>query len=258
MSDELADLLEFALSGRPEKLMDLAVAQLPPGVQGAMAAVTETVTQLAAGLPPAAPSPALRERVVSTARARLAARPRKAVIVCDMINDHLTRGCPMEVPRARAIVPALVERLDVARTEGVPVIHVLDRHEADDPELDEWCVHAVAGSHGAEVWPPLAPKPGDRIVTKATYSGFTGSDLQRVLDDLAVDTLVLTGCASEVQLLATATDAFQRGFAVELPHGAHAGGSEAGEQFVEGILAALAPYAPARRARLAKIASARL
>jgi nicotinamidase-related amidase len=170
-----------------------------------------------------------------------------------MIRDHLTPGRPLEVPRARDIVVALAARIEQARAAGVPVVYVLDRHEPGDPELDEWSTHAVEGTEGAEVWPPLAPAPGDHIVTKPSYSGFFATQLERTLEELRVDTLVLTGCATEVQLMATATDALHRGFAVELPPDSQAGTSEAGELVTMGVLAALAPYAPARKARLERI-----
>jgi nicotinamidase-related amidase len=258
MSDEaaLAELLDFVLAGRPERLSDLAVSQMPSAQRAALGSVTEAVAALGlsgAGIPP---SPSLRDRVLASARTCLAERPRRAVLVCDMIRDHLTPGRPLEVPRARGIVPALVERLARARADGEPIVYVLDRHDPGDPELDVWSTHAVAGSEGAEVWPPLAPAAGDRVVTKPSYSGFFESQLERVLDELNVDTIVLTGCATEVQLMATATDALHRGFAVEIPCDTQAGMSEVAEGVTRGVLSALVPYAPARRARLERRARA--
>jgi nicotinamidase/pyrazinamidase len=257
MTDEntLADLLAFVLAGRPERLTQVAVAQMPPEQRVAVGAVTEGIALLAGAEEPVEPSDALRARILATTQARLARRPRRALLVCDMLVDHLTPGRPLEVPRARAIVPAVAKRIDDARAAGVPVVYILDQHEADDPELVEWGAHALAGTEGAEVWPPLAPKPGDKIVTKPTYSSFFASTLEQVLDELAVDTLVMTGCATEVQLLTTATDALQRGFDVELPPDTQAGYSDPGERFAMGVLAALVPYAPARKVRLERIAA---
>ncbi len=71
-----------------------------------------------------------------------------------------------------------------------------------------------------------------------------------MLDDLKVDTIVLTGCLTEIAILATATEALQRGFAVEVPADAQAGSSEGAEQVVLGVLGVMPPYGPARRARL--------
>jgi nicotinamidase-related amidase len=257
MTDEaaLAELLAFVLAGRPERHMDLAASTMSGEQRAAMAAVTEAVAHLAHTEPPAAPSPALRERILSSLRARVARRPRRAVLVCDMICDHLSPGKPLEVPRAREIVPALAKRLEEARASGEPVVYIVDRHLPGDPELDEWPTHAVEGTEGAAVWPALAPQPSDRVVIKPAISGFYATELDRVLEELGVDTLVVTGCATEVQLLATATDALQRGFLVEMPPPLQAGNGELGEIFTMGVISALAPYAPARRARLERIAN---
>jgi nicotinamidase-related amidase len=176
------------------------------------------------------------------------------MLVVDMQNDHLTRGRPLEVPRARDIVPALVARLDLARREGIPIVYVLDEHEPDDSDLDIWGTHNVKGTPGAEVWPALAPKPGDLVVRKPTYSAFVRSNLADVLSELRVDTLVLTGCATEVGLLATATDALQRGYAVEIPPDAQAGATAASEQVALGLVQLLAPYGSARKALLRELA----
>jgi nicotinamidase-related amidase len=257
MTDEnvAADLLALVLAGRPERLTHQAIGRLPTDVQVAAGVTADTIATLGLAQGPVAPSAALRDRVLASVRARRERPPRRAVLVCDMIRDHLTPGRPLEVPRARAIVPALVERIASARSSGVPIVYVLDRHAPDDPDLDEWGAHAIEGSEGAEVWPDLAPAAGDRVVTKPSYSGFHGSDLERVLDDLAVDTLVVTGCATEVQLLATATDALQRGFALEVPEDTQAGTNETAEKVALRVLSLLAPYAPARRERLARAAS---
>ena len=251
-SEALADLLEITLVPRPDRLTKLLVAELEPQVRAELVATTEAIAVLAAEPPTEAPPPALRARLMSTLAARKAAGGRKAVLVCDMINDHLVPGRILEVPRARRIVPALAARLDEARRAKVPVVYVVDRHPPDDPELDEWGQHAVEGTEGAAVWPALAPQPGEDEVVKGSYSGFFETQLEAVLSELGVDTLELTGCASEVQLMATATDALQRGYQVELPPGLHAGASEAAEQMTAAVLSALVPYAPARKALLAR------
>ena len=257
MSDDaLADVLAFALSGRPDRVTQAMLENVAPELRAAIVATQELAASLALAEPVATPSASLRSRLLATTSARAAQKPRKAVLVCDMINDHLTPGRALEVPRARAIVDALAARLDEARAAGTAVVYVLDRHEEGDPELDEWGSHAVAGTEGAEVWPKLAPKPGDTVVTKPSMSAFFASKLEGVLDGLGVDALVLTGCATEVQLMATATDALQRGYAVELPADSQAGSSEVTERVTMAVISALLPYAPARLARLAKTRAA--
>ena len=171
-----------------------------------------------------------------------------------MLNDHLTPGRPLEVPRARDVVPALSARLDEARKKGIPVVYIVDQHEADDPDLELWPAHNIRGTPGDEVWPALAPKPGDRVVTKPTYSAFTSSTLEQVLDELKVDTLVLTGCLTEIGMLATATRALELGFAVDVPADSQAGSSEEAEKAAMTFLRLMPPYGLTRKARLERYA----
>ncbi len=257
MTDEARTLalLELALAGRPDGALELALAEQPPSARAEYRAICDALAALAIGQAPALPSPALRGRILETI-AKRRAPTRQALLVIDMLNDHLTPGRPLEVPRARDIVPALKKRLDGARKEGTPVVYVIDQHEPDDPDLDIWRAHNVKGTDGDQVWPPIAPKPGDHIVTKPTYSAFSCSSLEGLLDELRVDSLVLTGCLTELGMLATATRALELGFAVEVPPDSQAGSSEAAEQMALGLLRVMPPYGAARKARLERLQAA--
>lgn len=250
---QLAGLLQLVASGRPEQLAHVALSQLPEVARAELSGITDAFAALGLAAGAIQPSGGLRGRILASAKARLAQRPRRALLVLDMLNDHLEEGGPLEVPRARSIVPALKEALERARAEGTPVVYVLDEHDPDDPDLDVWRAHNVRGSRGAEVWSALAPSPADRIVRKPTYSGFTDSTLGAVLDELGVDTLVLTGCLMEMGLHATAVDAMQRGYAVEIPPATQAGVSEATEHVALTVLGVMQPYGAARRERLARL-----
>ena len=245
-----AELLGLLLQGRPEAVTTLLLGNESLEVKGAAAMIADTMAALAVALPAekAADAGPLRARIMKSLATRQ--EPRTALLVIDMQNDNLTPGSAVEVPRARDIVPALSARLDAARAAGVPVIYVIDQHEPDDEDLDVWTTHNVKGSKGAEVWPELTPHEGDTRVTKTTYSAFMGSKLDAVLDALGVDTLVLTGCLTEVGIAATAIDALQRGYAVQVPPDAQAGTGAVAEGVAMATLSMLPPYGPARKARL--------
>lgn len=248
MSEEdVANLLAFVLAQRPDRVQGIAVATQPEPVRHAAAELTDAVATLALSEPAALPSSALRARIL---RSLSANDRREALVVVDMLNDHLSPGSVLEVPRARDIVPALAAKIEAARASKTPIVYVLDQHDPSDSDLDDWGVHAIAGSEGAQVWPPLAPKPGDHVVTKPSYSAFFSSRLEGLLHELRVDTLVLTGCSTEVQLFSTTTDALQKGFAVEIPRELQAGMTEAAEQNALMVLSLLKPYKPAREALL--------
>jgi nicotinamidase/pyrazinamidase len=255
MEEMLAELLAAVLSPRAERITNAMVGTLPPEVQAELRATREALALVALHAnEPVAPSAELRARLLATVKANVAKRrePRRALVVVDMLVDHLTPGRPFEIPRARGVVPAIAKRIDEARAHGVPVVYVCDRHAADDAELDIWPSHNVEGTAGAEVWPALAPKAGESVVFKPAMSGFVRSDLDAVLGALNVDTLVLTGCSTEVQLFTTATDALQRGYAVEIPVDSQAGSGPGVERTTLSILSALAPFEPARREVLAR------
>lgn len=143
----------------------------------------------------------------------------EALLIIDMLNDFVLPGAPLEVPAARAILPALRSRLDDARAQGVPIIYVCDAHRPDDPEFARmgWPPHAVKGTQGAEVVAALAPLETEPVVEKTTYSGFHHTGLEGILQALGVEALVLTGCVTNICVLYTACDAVARGYRVTVP-----------------------------------------
>ena len=115
-----------------------------------------------------------------------------AILVVDMLNDFVTGalGCD----RAREIVPATARLLDAARAAGVPVIFCNDCHlPGIDRELQLWGDHAIKGTPGADIIPELGPAPTDYIVPKRRYSGFFQTDLDILLKELGVKTVVGIG-----------------------------------------------------------------
>ena len=251
--DELmAEVSSLLFAARHPRIEGLVLEMQPPPVVDAFYSARETAAALGLVFPPEAPSPGLRDRLMATLGAKQR-KPRLALVVLDMLVDHLALGGALEVPRARLIVPALQKRIATARQEGIPVIYVVDEHEADDPDLAMWGTHNVEGTGGSDVWPELAPIAGDHVVKKPTYSAFFESRLEGLLDELAVDSIILTGCLTEIGIKATATDAYQKGFAVEIPPDAQAGAAEPLELGALGALRMMAPYGPARRKRLARL-----
>jgi len=236
-------LLEMILAGCSPRIIDTVVGISPADAADLIELRTGLVDVAVAESIPAKPSAALRERLLRT-RPRVRRPERPVMVVLDMIQDHLTPGKPMEVPRARAIIPAMQARLLEARAKKIPVIYVCDTHPPDDPDFRDWPVHAVEGTPGADPWPAIAPEPGDHLLHKRTYSAFTGSDLGPLLDELHADEILLTGCLTEIGISATAHDALQRGFVVTIPPDVQAGASEIAEQVTLLSLSLMPPFEP--------------
>ncbi len=89
-----------------------------------------------------------------------------------------------------------------------------------------WPVHCVGGSPGAELHPGVRREAIDVVIDKGQtvelegYSGFEGTELERVLRDRGVDTVHIAGLALDYCVRATALDARHAGFDVIVHRGA--------------------------------------
>lgn len=138
---------------------------------------------------------------------------KRAILVVDMLNDFVTGA--LKCDRGLAIVPKTAELLRGAREKGVPVIFCNDAHlRGIDHELKLWGDHAIAGTKGAEVIPELELCEKDYVVPKRRYSGFFHTDLDLLLKELGVDTVILTGLHAHMCVRHTAADAYQLGYGI--------------------------------------------
>ncbi|MBQ0115332.1 MAG: cysteine hydrolase [Bacteroidales bacterium] len=136
-----------------------------------------------------------------------------AILVVDMLNDFVTGALACD--RGKAIVPATARLLDAARAAGVPVIFCNDAHiKGIDRELKLWGDHAIAGTPGAEVIPELKVCDKDYTVPKRRYSGFFQTDLDILLKELGVQTVVMTGLHAHMCVRHTSADAYCLGYDV--------------------------------------------
>ena len=136
-----------------------------------------------------------------------------AILVVDMLNDFVTGslGCD----RARAIVKPTQELLNEARKYKVPVIFCNDSHlKGIDNELKLWGDHAIRGTEGAEVIPELPIYDEDYVILKRRYSSFFQTDLDLLLKELGVTTVVITGLHTHMCCRHTAADAYQNNYEV--------------------------------------------
>ena len=113
--------------------------------------------------------------------------------------------------------------LDAARSGGVKVIYVSVKFRPGHPErpanggLFEGLVQAnalVEGTWGAEIHEALTPREGEPVVTKRAVSAFYGSDLATLLATGGIDTLLLSGVATNFVVEGTAREATDRGYNV--------------------------------------------
>jgi len=158
-------------------------------------------------------------------------RPGTALIVVDVQNDFADPAGGLSVRGGDAIIPAIDREIEMARANGAIVIATQDWHPPSTPHFAKdggiWPVHCVADTWGAELHPDLAlPDIAPRVRKGANgedgYSGFTmrdpvsgetiATELEALLRDATVDTVVVTGLATDYCVKATAIDAVTLGF----------------------------------------------
>lgn len=140
-------------------------------------------------------------------------KEKTVVLVVDMLNDFVTGALACD--RGKAIVPKTAKLLKAARENGVPVIFCNDAHlKGIDHELKLWGDHAIVGTEGAEVIPELELCEKDYVVPKRRYSGFFRTDLELLLRELGVETVIMTGLHTHMCVRHTSADAYCLGYEV--------------------------------------------
>ncbi|MEN3297277.1 MAG: biuret amidohydrolase [Burkholderiales bacterium] len=146
-----------------------------------------------------------------------------AMIVVDMQNDFVAPGAPMETPAARKMVPNLARALAFCREVGIKVIYTTHVHRKDGCDAgrfaDTWPpiaqkVGLVDDTPGIDIYPDLAPAPGEHIIKKHRYSGFFGTDMDIILRGWGIDTVIVSGTTTENCCHATARDAMFHNYKV--------------------------------------------
>jgi nicotinamidase-related amidase len=144
---------------------------------------------------------------------------RSALVVIDLANDFVyaggviaDAGGPAYQARAQAILPTLRRLIEGAREAGVLVVYATDAHTPDDCELAKWPPHAMKGTRWAEIVPELAPRAGDLVLAKTTYSPFVSTRIDEELRNRGITTLYITGLHTDCCARHTSGDAFQLGY----------------------------------------------
>lgn len=152
---------------------------------------------------------------------------RTAVFSMDCQNDICHERGKFTGPiagqlRASTVLSRIAACLDAARAAGVLVVHVRHIREPgidDAPDEDNRMFRGmrrsealVSGTWGAAVMDEVAPVTGDLIVDKHRVSAFAGTELDRMLRQRGIDSLVLAGVTTTFVVEGTARDAVDRGY----------------------------------------------
>jgi nicotinamidase-related amidase len=156
---------------------------------------------------------------------------RTALVLVDFINPFHFSGAARLVPRALAAARRTAALKARSRRSGIRTIYVNDNFgdwTSEFQALVEKCA-ALPGPAG-EVTRLLKPAKGDLSILKPRHSGFYGSPLEFLLDELRVGKLVICGIAADMCVYATVQDAHMRGYRVRVPSDCVASASAAHER----------------------------
>ena len=152
------------------------------------------------------------------------------LLIVDMNKAFVGKGAPLEVPKAIDNVPRIKKLLECCRKNKIPVIHVSHVFRKDGRDrghmYDFWPVlkegFVEEGAEGTEIYPDIAPIDGESVVTKHRYSAWFGTDLDIIVRNLGVDTLIICGTTTDRCTGLTAYEAFMRDLKVVFPEDANA------------------------------------
>ncbi len=135
-----------------------------------------------------------------------------AVVVVDLINEFIYGS--LKFDRAASVVEPAVHLVEKARSKGVPIIFTCDAHyKGIDHEFGLWGEHGLRGTEGTYPIAPLRYNPEkDYLIQKTRYSAFFRTDLDVLLSELEVDTVILIGVHTHICVEHTAADAYYLGF----------------------------------------------
>ncbi len=184
----------------------------------------------------------LRARFGRLVRFNRLAPHRSALVVIDMQRVFCAPGALLEVPMARAIVPAINRMADALRSLGGTIAWVRssfppsDRDwtvmfEAVNPPERGAAIRAALqpGAEGWHFWDGIVPASEDLVLEKDRFSAFFpgACALPELLRQRGIDTVLIAGTMTNVCCESSARDAMMDNFQVVMLADALAARSDA-------------------------------
>lgn len=170
---------------------------------------------------------------------------KRALLNVDYTNDFvaedgkLTSGEP-----GQAIESRVVDLTKEFVEAGDYVVFAIDAHEEGDelhPESDLFPPHNVIDTPGRDLYGELAnvyeenkDKANVYYFDKTRYSAFAGTDLEIKLRERGIDEVHIIGVVTDICVLHTAVDAYNKGFKIVLHKDAVASFNQAGHDWALG------------------------
>ena len=157
-----------------------------------------------------------------------------ALVIIDMQRDFVEPGGFGEtlgnnVSLLRDCIEPCRQALDLARLHGMLVIHTREGHRPDMSDAYHHKVYRghpalrigdegpmgrilIRGEPGQDIIPELYPIAGEPVIDKPGKGAFYQTDLELILKNRGIDTLLVCGVTTEVCVHTTVREANDRGF----------------------------------------------
>jgi ureidoacrylate peracid hydrolase len=142
---------------------------------------------------------------------------RTAVVVVDMVNEFFEPGGKMILNGGTALYAPVNALLDAAHQAQLPVFYTNQWLRPDDALFKKRIPHCLRDTWGAQLVDALHRAPTDVVVPKRRYSAFFGTDLDLLLRERHMVTVIVAGVVTNICVRSTVHDAFFLGYEVVVP-----------------------------------------
>ncbi len=158
-----------------------------------------------------------------------------ALVIIDMQNDFCSEGgwahlAGLDIRRTSSVIPTVKEVLTAARVVGMLIIHTREGHRpdlSDCPENKQRKMHHtgfeygqkspkgrffIRGTWNNEIVDALKPMSDEPIIDKPGKGAFYATDLEGILREKNIITLIVCGVTTHVCVSSTLREAADRGY----------------------------------------------
>jgi isochorismate hydrolase len=142
---------------------------------------------------------------------------KSALLVIDMQKFFLNKESHSYIPAATTIVQNVNLIIRKFREQQFPIIFTFHAYEVDEEPgvMGRWWGDMLRVNNPlSEIHKSIDLSKDDIILRKNRYSAFVGTNLDKILKEKKIDTLVITGIMTHLCCETTARDAFMRDYNV--------------------------------------------
>ncbi len=148
--------------------------------------------------------------------------PSKTALINIDMQNCFVENSPVAAPRGAEILPRINQIAESCRKQGAMVIHTVHvvRPDGSNTGVMGDIIPAIKaglinkGNPEAELHPSIVVGKGDIVLEKPRYGAFHSTDLELILRNRGIDTVIITGICTNVCCETTAREANMRDFKV--------------------------------------------